>query len=245
LELLQVQLDELRTTLRNRGQEVWLWLALDARTKIIAAELGPRTQATAHALIHGFVHVLACGCIPLFTSDGLNLYFYSLTAHFGSWQELPGTNKRVWQVTATLLYGQLIKSYRRRKLARVARVMRWGTLADLDNRLRALGWHGVVQTALVERVNQTIRRSLAMLARRSWATAQTLVHLQDGFAWWQGYYHFVKPRESLRVELTVPRARGGRRMAQRFRQRTPAMAASSVTDQRWTVVELLSYPVLA
>jgi len=33
LALLPVQLDELRTTLRNRGQEVWLWLALDARAK--------------------------------------------------------------------------------------------------------------------------------------------------------------------------------------------------------------------
>ena len=92
LELLHAQLDELRTTLRNRGQEVWLWLALDAQTKIIAAaELGPRTQATAHALIHRLMQVLACGCIPLFTSDGLNLYFYSLTAHFGSWEETPGT----------------------------------------------------------------------------------------------------------------------------------------------------------
>ena len=156
LALLHVQLDELRTTLRNRGQAVWLWLALDARTKIIAAvELGPRTQTTAHALIHGLMHVLASGCIPLFTSDGLNLYFYSLTAHFGSWQELPGTHKRVWQVAATLLYGQLIKSYRRRKLARVASVMRWGTLADLGNRLQALGWRGVLQTAFVERVNLT------------------------------------------------------------------------------------------
>ena len=154
------------------------------------------------------------------------------------------THKRVWQVAATLVYGQLIKSYRRRKLARVARVMRWGSLAALGNRLQALGWRGVLQTAFVERVNLTIRRGLAMLARRSWATAQTLVHLQDGFAWWRGYYHFVKPHASLRVELAVPRDRGGRRLAQRYRQRTPAMAVG-VTDRRWTVVELLSYPVLA
>jgi hypothetical protein len=82
-----------------------------------------------------------------------------------------------------------------------------------------------------------------MLARRSWATAQTLVHLQDGFAWWRGYYHFVKPHASLRVELAVPRDRGGRRLAQRFRQRTSAMAVG-LTDRRWTAVELLSYPVL-
>jgi len=47
LEPLHLQLDELRTILRNRGRVVWLWLALDARTRIIAAAgLGPRTQVT-------------------------------------------------------------------------------------------------------------------------------------------------------------------------------------------------------
>ena len=97
LHLGHVQLDELRTTLRNKGHEVWLWLALDARTKLIAAaRLGPRTQATAHALIHAVVQVLAPGCIPLFTSDGLNLYFYSLTAHFGTWVQNVSTQKREW-----------------------------------------------------------------------------------------------------------------------------------------------------
>jgi hypothetical protein len=53
LQSLHIQLDELRTTLRDQGQAVWLWLAFDTRTKIIAAaQFGPRTQAVAHALIH-------------------------------------------------------------------------------------------------------------------------------------------------------------------------------------------------
>jgi IS1 family transposase len=245
LHMEHVPLDELRTTLRNKGQAVWLWLALDARTKLIAAaELGPRTQALAHALIHAVVQTLAPGCIPIFTRDGLNLYFYSLTAHFGTWVKNLETKKREWQVAARLLYGQLIKSYRRRKLARVERVMRWGTLEALQTKLRDLGWRGIVQTAFVERVNLTVRGGLAMLARRSWSTAQTLARLKDGFAWWRAYYHFVKPHEALRVKLGVPRERGGKRIAQRYRARTPAMAAG-ITDHRWTVVELLSYPVPA
>lgn len=240
-----VQLDELRTTLRNKEQEVWLWLALDARTKLIAAaELGPRTQAFAHALIHSLVQTLAPGCIPVFTSDGLNLYFYSLTAHFGTWVERADKKKREWQVATTLLYGQLIKSYRRRKLTRVERVMRWGSLETLKAQLQDLGWRGVVQTASVERVNLTVRRGLAMVARRSWSTPQTLAQLKDGFAWWRAYYHFVKPHEALRVELTVPRERGGKRIPQRYRAQTPAMA-TGVTKHRWTVVELLGYPVPA
>ena len=245
LHLVHIQLDELYTTLRNKGQAVWLWLALDAQTKIIAAvQLGPRTQPTAHALIHALVQVLAPGCIPLFTSDGLNLYFYGLTAHFGAWVETLGAKKREWQVAATLVYGQLIKSYRRRKLARVERVIRWGSAETLKARLQQAGWSGLVQTAFVERVNLTVRRGLAMFARRSWATTQTLSQLKDGFAWWRGYYHFVKPHAGLRVKLAVPRERGGKRLPQSYRKRTPAMAAG-VSDHRWTVVELLSCPVLA
>ena len=33
LQLLEVQLDELRTTLRDKGQEVWIWIACDVKTK--------------------------------------------------------------------------------------------------------------------------------------------------------------------------------------------------------------------
>lgn len=188
--------------------------------------------------------VLAPGCIPVFTSDGLNLYFYSLTAHFGIWVEIVGTKKREWQVAATLVYGQLIKSYRRRKLARVERVMRSGSLDTLKAKLQEAGWNGVLQTAFVERVNLTVRRGLAMFARRSWSTTQTIAQLKDGFAWWRAYYHFVKPHEALRIELVTPRERGGKRIPQRYRARTPAVTAG-VTDHRWTVVELLSYPVPA
>jgi len=39
LHLVHPQHDELRTTLRNKGQEVWLWLALDPQTKIISPTL--------------------------------------------------------------------------------------------------------------------------------------------------------------------------------------------------------------
>ena len=44
------------------------------------------------------------------------------------------------------------------------------------------------------------------------------------------------------ASLTQPRERGGKLLAQRFRQRTPAMAAGR-TNRRWTVREVLSYPL--
>jgi hypothetical protein len=44
LRLPHLQLDELRTRLRNASQVLWLWLAIDPLIKILPAlELGPRT----------------------------------------------------------------------------------------------------------------------------------------------------------------------------------------------------------
>ena len=79
LRLPHLQLDELRTRLRCSTQVLWLWLAIDPCTKILPVlHLGARTQNVAHLLIHSLRQLLAPGCLPLFTSDGLNLYFYAL-----------------------------------------------------------------------------------------------------------------------------------------------------------------------
>jgi transposase-like protein len=89
LWLPHLQLDELRTRLRCADQILWLWLAIDPLTKIVPVlELDPRTQTMAHRLIHSLRESLAPGCLPLFTSDGFNLYFYALTSHFGHWREV-------------------------------------------------------------------------------------------------------------------------------------------------------------
>jgi hypothetical protein len=55
---------------------------------------------------------------------------------------------RQWQVAAELIYGQVKKSYRRRKLVRVTHVMRLGTEDADPRRLTGIGllWeveHGV------------------------------------------------------------------------------------------------------
>jgi hypothetical protein len=60
LHLPCLQLDELRTRLRNSSQVLWLWLAIDPLTKIQPVlELGPRTQHLAHRLIHARPESLA------------------------------------------------------------------------------------------------------------------------------------------------------------------------------------------
>jgi hypothetical protein len=57
-----------------------------------------------------------------------------LSAHFGQWREVVRRGRTVfqWQVAAELLYGQVKKSSRRRKLVRVSHVMRLGTSEALQ-----------------------------------------------------------------------------------------------------------------
>jgi Integrase core domain len=125
-----------------------------------------------------------------------------------------------------LLYGQLHKRYQRRRLVRIRYQMACGSRGALQGALRALGWSGRLQTAFVERLNLTVRQSVAALTRHTWATAQTTVGLEHQMEWWRAYYHFVRPHRSLRQHrLTC----------------TPAMAAG-LTARRWTVAEVLGYP---
>jgi hypothetical protein len=71
LHLPHLQLDELRTRLRSATQVLWLWVAIDPRTKLLPVlQLGPRTQHMAHQVIHSLRRLLALDCLPLFTSDG-------------------------------------------------------------------------------------------------------------------------------------------------------------------------------
>ncbi len=80
------------------------------------------------------------------TSDGLNLYFSALTAHFGHWLQVGRQGRKAlrWQVAPELISGQVKKSYRRRNLVRVTPTMRLGTEAALKVVLEGLG-HSVAR----------------------------------------------------------------------------------------------------
>ena len=141
-----------------------------------------------------------------------------------------------------MIYGQVKKTYRRRKVVRVTRLMRSGTPEALRAALTQLGLSGRLNTAFVERVNLTIRRHVVALARRTWSTAQEAPQLFVQLEWWRGYYHFVRPHASLRQRLAHPLPRGGRSQPRQYQPRTPAMAAG-LTSRRWTVCDLLAHPL--
>jgi IS1 family transposase len=240
-----IQLDELWANVRRESQEVWVWVAMEATTKIVPViQLGPRTLEVAYVVVHELRQRMETGHpLPVFSTDGLRLYFYALTAHFGHWMTPPGSHKRVWQIAADFIYGQVKKVQRRRRLIKVELQMLWGEWSLLRSRLKAAGLTGRLNTAFIERLNLTLRQGVALLTRRTWGTAPHRAALALHVEWWRGYYHFARYHEVLRTKLTTPRLRKGQQLACRYRSPTPAMAAG-VTSCRWTVLEVISYPLL-
>lgn len=52
LQLVHVQLDELWAKVKDKGQDMWLWIASDAKTKIIPVfQVGARNQDMAYAVV--------------------------------------------------------------------------------------------------------------------------------------------------------------------------------------------------
>ena len=152
------QLDELWANVRHEAQEIWLWVALEAQTKVIPVmTLGPRTLEMAMKVVHELKERMPGGCMPIITSDGLKLYFYALIAHFGHWAREEGTGKPTWEIAAGFLYAQVKKIHRRRKLVKVEHLMLCGEREKLTTGLKALGLSGQINTAFVERLNLTIR----------------------------------------------------------------------------------------
>jgi len=242
LELVHVQLDELWANVKDSSQDMWVWIASDVKTKLIPVmQVGGRSQETAFSVVHELKGRLADRCVPVFSTDGLKHYFYALTAHFGKWETGDG-KKPVWVLLGEFVYGQVIKHQRRRRTMEVERRVLWGEEKQYQERLKKAGLSGRINTAFVERVNLTIRQCVSKLTRRTWGPAKFTPELMEHLEWWRAYYHFVRYHESLEEALIQPVKRKGKQQPRKHRKRTPAMLAG-LTDRRWTVKELLHYPL--
>ena len=100
--------------------------------------------------------------MPLFITDGFKEYATALLTHFGSWVQPPRrqvqgpTPKPRWRPLPALLYAQVVKQYRRRRVVRVHHRVVFGTLAGVKQVLAAQGWQ--INTAFIECANGTIRQ---------------------------------------------------------------------------------------
>ncbi len=209
-------------------------------------EVGTRTLAMAQWVLHQVAQCLAPACLPLFLTDGYKAYATALLTHCGQWVQPPRRQdqgpppKPRWMPRPHLLYAQVVKTVRRRRLVRVQHRVVFGTLEAIQQVLAACGWQ--INTAFMERVNLTIRQHVAAVGRRVTTLCKGEDGLRQQLALYHVYYNFCLPHASLRMPLLQPLPTNGTGSVKTWRPRTPAMAAG-LTDQVWTLREVLRFRV--
>ena len=262
LHLEQLQLDELYAVLRDlQAGEInddaaisrlerapsWVWTAMDPTSKLlVVVDIGSRTLAMAQRVVHQVVQVLTPGCVPLFLTDGFKEYTTALLTHCGQWvqparrQTAGPMPKPRWMPLPQLLYAQVVKAYRRRRLVDVTHRVVFGTGLAIEQVLARWGWS--ITTAFVERLNRDLRQRVAAIGRRGNTLCQGEAGGRDQLTLFQVYHNFVLPHASLRQALLLPEATNGKGLARVWWLCTPAMAAG-LTDHMWTLKEVVLFRV--
>lgn len=252
LPVTQVQLDEMWNFIRRKhsteddgGESLpecadgrqWIWISFAPEYRLmLSAVVGPRTLETATAVIAATAAIVRG--IPVFFSDGFTCYFAALIAAYHTWVIFPRTGKPGRpkeprrEPHPELVYGQLVKEKKQGRLVTLSTRVLAGA-----ERLERLGLK--VSTALIERLNLTLRQALAPLARKTYSFCKDREQMQRRVTFFQAFYNVARPHQSLRTQLPMRERRRTGAIRPRWRERTPAMAAG-LTDHIWTFRELLT-----
>jgi IS1 family transposase len=149
----------------------WVWVAMDPVCKLIlSVDVGDRTLAMAQRLVHQVTQVLAPECAPLFLTDGFREYLSALVTHYGEWmqpkrRQAKGPQPKPRRMPGPgLLYAQVVKSYRRRRITAGTHRVVFGARETIESILAKRGWK--ISTSLIERLNLDFRQHVAAIGRR-------------------------------------------------------------------------------
>src|SRR5262249_4539572 len=168
----------------------------------------------AQRVVHQVAQRFASSCMPLWLSDGFKGYLPAILGHFGVWHQ-PERKRAQGPVPKPhgmplpgLLYAQVSKQYRRKRVVRVQHRVVFGTLEAVEHVLAACGWK--INTSFIERLNLDIRQRVAAVGRR----VNTLCRGEDGvqhqLALFHVYYNFGLAHASLRQPLQGPASTNAR-----------------------------------
>ncbi len=226
VQLLQVQADELRV--KAVGGIFWLACALEVRSRLWLG--GVISESRDRGLIRSvFMRVRECGSVSkvLLVTDGLASYARQALRIF---REPLRTGKRGRPrlvLPEGVMVARVKKRYQRRRVVEVIREVVRGTEGAVHSRLQQTqhSAEALINTAYIERLNATFRAQLAPLVRRTRAGAHKRSTLEAGMWLVGSCYNLLWVHRSLGEGCT------------------PAMAAR-ITDHRWTMEELLTFPVV-
>src|SRR6266478_915079 len=238
LDLIHVQADEIRV--KGRGMIVWMGLAMMVSTRLwLAGVVSPtRDTALADRLMR---QVRACAQSVralLVCTDGWAAYPNSIRRAFREKvKETAGRGRACLRVWPQLHIGTVIKHSVKKHVTHITRQISHGMLEQANALLSRSQGGTMLNTAIISRLNGTMRERLATLTRKCRHAAHRLAALHTGMYLLGCSYNFCWPHHEL--SRTTPDAVTGHRS---WVACTPAMA-SGLTDHVWSVLELLSYKV--
>jgi hypothetical protein len=203
---------------------------------MIAAVVGPRTLDMAKEVV-AITQARVAG-LPACFSDGFTCSLAALIAAFHVMTTCARTGKRErprkprGEPHPDLVYGPLVQQKKQGKLLTLSPRVVLGAA-----RLTHLGL--TLRTALVERVNLTVRQALAPLVRKTPSFCKDRERLRPRVVFFQAFSNVARPHMSLRQPLPLHERQRHGAIRPRWKERTPAMAAG-LTDHVWTFRELLT-----
>jgi IS1 family transposase len=180
----------------------------------------------------------AASPIPVFTSDDWDAFEEGLLNVYGK-IELPpckGIGRKPLPKLVPLdelKYVKILKNKVKNSVVETFQRIIFGNPKEIFEML-GVDLNGYIGTSYVERINLTIRTSLARFIRKGMNFSKTMRMHKKALDLFQAWYNFIKPHKSLRLKIDS----GNRK----WFQRTPAMA-EGVTDHIWSLKELLTFRV--
>ena len=174
--------------------------------------------------------------IPVFTSDNWDPFEEGLLSVYG-FLETPvycGIGRKPDPLLVPYPNLKYAKVCKKRKNGRLVEIIQSIVYGDPDEIKKLLGVDsgGKINTAYIERLNLTIRNSLARFVRKSMNCSKILDRHTHALDFFQAWYNFAKPHKSLRLRVDQGR--------KKWMQRTPSMA-EGLTDHIWTIKELMTF----
>jgi IS1 family transposase len=195
IELIELQADEIRTFAPSKARPTWVFTSMEVCSRFwVATVVGRRSYRNTFSLIHDTLGRGIIEKVPLIATDGFKFYARVIERLFG----------------ATCIHGQVSKTWRKDRVTKVERRPVIGTRRHLDEALERSEDSEELNTAYIERLNLTLRRSVSYLARRSPGHARRSDRLTHQLELARCHYNFLRPHAGLRFGLEV---------------RTPAMVA--------------------
>jgi IS1 family transposase len=225
------------STAQSEDGRQWVWMRFAPECRLLlAAFVGPRTFDSALQLIK----MTAAGVwgVPCFFSAGFRCYLSALLEVYHTLKTCPRTGKPgrpkqpVQEPHTDLVYEQVIQKKRQGRLQEVVHRVRCGS-----KRLEHLGLS--ISPSLIERLNLTLRHTLAPLVRTSWSCCTDRTHMRRRVVLLQAVDNFARPPMSLRVSLPEQQPHASGLLQSKWCHRTPGMAAG-LTDHVWTFRERLT-----